>query len=448
MIYESGSGPFPSREMGSAGTAKSHELALNFHAAGADNITEHALSFITPCRIMADPGSLAESRVLGRLVPMDKARPNASDKWISRAMDFYVAERDVRGWYGQIDFGDVMMRYRAETDRWAFDEGGRAWMNTELRPDYGMWLNALRAARSDWLEAAIEMTRHNRDVDMYHAGPLKGFGSRHNVSHWGCQCKDRRISMPISHRLHYFLTADPWTLEVIRETASTLDGRGTIEHELAPWGTSVVCTRHVLWELSGKEEDGKVVKKLADLMLNAFNPDGALYARLKLDPETGKGVIFTDEQLSNTTFFYAFGGQHILLEMIQLLNHTGLSRAVLRHVEYLIGVEESSNETTIGTNPIPFLSYALEKTGNKAIGEIIDRIVAGRNFTTVSAGGEGILDEPPHRIAPDVPNSINFTGVMGTFLQMIPYHPASRSHDGKSPGKKNEYEDKSQKPEC
>jgi len=91
---------------------------------------------------------------------------------VAAIADFLVAERRYRGWYGLMDFGDVMIAYYSDLDRWAFDDGDYAWLNTESLPDYGLWISALRAARSDWLEAGIEMSRHNRDVDVYHSGEL------------------------------------------------------------------------------------------------------------------------------------------------------------------------------------------------------------------------------------------------------------------------------------
>jgi hypothetical protein len=62
------------------------------------------------------------------------------------------------------------------------------------------------------------MTKHNSEVDRYHFGEYKGLGSRHNVSHWGCGCKEARISMACLFKYYYYLTADERTLELLDET--------------------------------------------------------------------------------------------------------------------------------------------------------------------------------------------------------------------------------------
>lgn len=55
---------------------------------------------------------------------------------------------------------------------------------------------------------AEAMTRHTSEVDVYHFGEYAGLGSRHNVIHWGCGCKEARIAMAGLHRYYYYLTGD------------------------------------------------------------------------------------------------------------------------------------------------------------------------------------------------------------------------------------------------
>ena len=66
---------------------------------------------------------------------------------------------------------------------------------------------------------AEAMNRHNRDIDIYHAGRFAGLGSRHNVMHWGCSAKQLRISTAMNRRFHYYLTADERTGDVLQEVA-------------------------------------------------------------------------------------------------------------------------------------------------------------------------------------------------------------------------------------
>ena len=91
---------------------------------------------------------------------------------------------------------------------WRYDMGGFAWQNTELVPTYWLWLYFLRTGREDVFTVAEAMSRHCSEVDFYHFGPMAGIGSRHNVRHWGCSCKEPRVSMAGHHRVYYYLTGD------------------------------------------------------------------------------------------------------------------------------------------------------------------------------------------------------------------------------------------------
>lgn len=95
--------------------------------------------------------------------------------------------------------------------------GGYAWQNTELVPTLWLWYAFLRSGREDIFTIAEAMTRHCSEVDIYHFGPYHGLGSRHNVRHWGCSCKEARIAMAGHHRFYYYLTGDWRTGEIMEE---------------------------------------------------------------------------------------------------------------------------------------------------------------------------------------------------------------------------------------
>lgn len=130
------------------------------------------------------------------------------EEQLERAFSFYNREVGQRGWYGLYDYGDVMHTYDAERHCWKYDMGGYAWDNTELVPTLWLWLYFLRTGREDVFSLAEALTRHTSEVDVYHFGPLRGMGSRHNVRHWGCPCKEARIAMTGHHRVYYYLTGD------------------------------------------------------------------------------------------------------------------------------------------------------------------------------------------------------------------------------------------------
>lgn len=134
------------------------------------------------------------------------------ERWLEEQMDqaftFYRDEIEARNWYGLFDYGDVMHTYDAVRHCWKYDVGGFAWQNTELVPTYWLWLYFLRTGREDVYTMAEAMSRHCSEVDVYHFGQYKGLGSRHNVRHWGCSCKEPRVAMAGHHRFLYYLTGD------------------------------------------------------------------------------------------------------------------------------------------------------------------------------------------------------------------------------------------------
>jgi hypothetical protein len=64
---------------------------------------------------------------------------------------------------------------------------------------------------------AEAMTRQSQEVDVYHLGPWKGLGSRHNVRHWGDGAKELRISQSLFKRFYYYLTTDERTGDLMNE---------------------------------------------------------------------------------------------------------------------------------------------------------------------------------------------------------------------------------------
>ncbi len=146
-------------------------------------------------------------------------RENIQARWLeeqlSAAFDFYRQEVENRDWYGLFDYGDVMHSYDPVRHNWRYDTGGFAWQNTELVDTYWLWLYFIRTGREDVFTMAEAMSRHCSEVDTYHFGSLKGLGSRHNVRHWGCSCKEPRIGMAGHHRFLYYLTGDARIGEVM-----------------------------------------------------------------------------------------------------------------------------------------------------------------------------------------------------------------------------------------
>lgn len=127
---------------------------------------------------------------------------------LDKAFAFYHGQVEERRWYGFWDFGDIMHSYDPPRHEWKYDVGGFAWDDTELAPNLWLWYSFLRSGRPDIFRMAEALTRQSQESDVYHIGPWKGLGSRHNVRHWGDGAKELRISQSLFKRFYYYMTTD------------------------------------------------------------------------------------------------------------------------------------------------------------------------------------------------------------------------------------------------
>ena len=149
----------------------------------------------------------------------DRSTPAKSwlEDQLDKAIAFYQGQVEERRWYGFWDFGDFMHTYDTPRHEWKYDVGGFAWDDTELAPNLWLWYSFLRTGRADIYRMAEALTRQSQEADVYHIGPWKGLGSRHNVRHWGDGAKELRISQSLFKRFYYYLTTDERTGDLMNE---------------------------------------------------------------------------------------------------------------------------------------------------------------------------------------------------------------------------------------
>jgi hypothetical protein len=458
-VYEYGSGEFPSETHGACGIAKASELMLHFHTKTGQSIEADAarrgLFFNHPCRILAEPEYFASTNAIGYIAPRRDGVAEAAEVELELITDFIVQERDYRGWYGLMDYGDVMMAFYSDLDRWAYDDGGYAWTNVESLPDLGLWVQALRCGRSDWLEAAIAMTRHNRDVDTYHRGELQGSGTRHNVNHWGCMDKEWRVSMPLVRRLHYYLTADPWTAEVIRATVARHQSYERTA-STAPSMTSALAGIMVKCEMDNQEKDWQTLRKQADVYARTVRADGQFTAQLHANLTTGEGEPVGDDTTTPRSYFMnKFGGQHTLTELAEVLDHRELKDALTRHAEFVVNNAMSPNglppvpqfsgtvtahnyvQTSEDTDTVfkrsllfavqPFLALAYRHTGDARYLQALEQVLPQARLELNATGEDGPLDEPRHQQLAGLQRKNKAMCHLGNILHLMPYGLAGLS---------------------
>lgn len=164
----------------------------------------------SPALLVCEPEHYYKTKAFGLWSLPDRSTPAKSmlEDRMDGIIQFYLEEVELRDWYGFWDYGDMMHSYDPVRHVWNYDLGGCAWQNTELAANMWLWMMFLRSGRADIFRLAEAMTRHTSEVDAYHFGEYAGLGSRHNVVHWGCGCKEARIAMAGLHRYYYYLTAD------------------------------------------------------------------------------------------------------------------------------------------------------------------------------------------------------------------------------------------------
>ena len=156
-----------------------------------------------PARVHA-AGVFGDWNLVDRSTPKRKRLEHQQDM----VLDFYRDEIDRRRWYGFWNYGDVMHSYDTDRHVWRYDIGGYAWDNSELSTDLWLWYSYLRSGRADVFRMAEAMCRHTGEVDVYHIGPYRGFGTRHGVQHWSDSSKQPRVSNAAYRRIFYYLTGD------------------------------------------------------------------------------------------------------------------------------------------------------------------------------------------------------------------------------------------------
>ncbi|MDI7776411.1 Tat pathway signal sequence domain protein [Asticcacaulis sp. EMRT-3] len=167
---------------------------------------------------------------------------------ISYQLDYYLQQIEERKWYGFWDYGDVMHTYDADRHVWRYDIGGFAWDNSELQSDMMFWYGYLRSGRADVFRMAEAMTRHTSEVDTFHIGPYKGFGTRHGIQHWSDSSKQPRVSNAAFKRFYYYLTADERVGDLMHDLIDSDQTLKTVYIErkvAAPGGSGIGIRKHI-----------------------------------------------------------------------------------------------------------------------------------------------------------------------------------------------------------
>ncbi|MDQ8184024.1 hypothetical protein [Pelagicoccus sp. SDUM812002] len=351
-----------------------------------------AHSVSEPPLLTATPNDFLDSGVFGSLwsLPDRSSRSKAEiEDRLDWSVQYYQSQVDQRHWYGFWNYGDVMHTYDSDRQMWRYDIGGYAWDNSELSPDLWLWYSFLRTGRRDEFRLAEAMTRHNRDVDIYHLGQWAGLGTRHNVQHWGCSAKQLRISTSAYRRFHYFLTGDERTGDVLNEVteadtqlANLVPTRKLKGRSATPTATrigvgtdfgSAAANWLTAWERTG---DPKYKAWLEDAMKTIGAQELGFFAGdFGYDPVTKKLLPPEDPRASVSHLSAVFGLVEICAELIELIDVPAFKNAWIQYCT-LYNASEEEQAAQLGHSlrggsleqaHSRLTAYAANSTGNSKL---------------------------------------------------------------------------------
>ncbi|MDR1672554.1 MAG: hypothetical protein LBS09_03700 [Bacteroidales bacterium] len=428
------------------GVARTSEVTL-FPCSGLPSRQDVALLAETAQginQVMATPKYLHDAKSFGVWSLPDTG--GATKQWIeeqiNRYFEYYKNAVDQHKWYGFWNYGDVMHSYDTGRHSWQYDMGGYAWDNTELSTDLWLWYSFIRTGRADIFRMAQAMTRHTSEVDMYHIGELTGFGSRHNVSHWGCGSKEVRVGQAWWKRFYYYLTTDERVGDIMHEVADadysilTLDPlRLAQPRDQFPtgqptrlrWGPDwIACAGNWFteWERTGNKKYLDKIKTGMDCL--AAMPNGLYSGKgpLGYDPATGKITYEGERDWIDHTNHLAnlMGGFEVMMEMYPGVEHKKFNNIYLLYAKFygLPRDDDYRNRPENRKYKEWWGHYSMPRLGAFASHELNDDYlasVAWNELLKVAAGRDGKvrnLVEVRKVTTPDVLNDVDESAGVST----------------------------------
>lgn len=370
------------------GIACTSECGIAFGEAmipGDEEIQEFARRLDHPVRYVGAPEYYHERKAFGfwSLPSGNTQMERWLEEQLEKAFTFYQNEVEQRGWYGMFNYGDFMHTYDAVRHKWKYDVGGYAWDNTELVPTLWLWLYFLRTGREDVFRLAEKLSRHTSEVDVYHMGKYKGLGSRHNVRHWGCPCKEARIAMAGHHRVYYYLTGDRRMEDIFAELADNemsflnkdplgdfYDKKDMVYPSHARTGPdwSSLCSNWMTqWE---RFRDERYRRKIETGIEDIKNTPFGLVSgpRFEFDPSTCHLRYIGEVTNGNVHLQICMGAPQVWMELAELLEDEEWKRLLAEYGRfYYLPKEEQRRETggAMGEKgfTFPFMAAAMGAYG-------------------------------------------------------------------------------------
>jgi len=411
-LYEAGAAgpgtpatPYDHEKYNATGISKSSDLLLEFAppAEPAEGAAATSVLFQRPPLLRAAPAWMASTGVFGHFGAIPEAGPGVAH--YRAVMDLHIDEQARNRWYGFIDYGDVMHSFDPVRDQWRFDEGGYAWLNNEGQIACSYWTAYLATGDERVYRFAEAMTRHVQDVDMYQTGPFAGCGMRHNVNHWGCTNRERRMTIAQNKRIYHFLSGDEHTRDQILFSYEMLPkGEGPAYCPAMNFSVGATALLY-LWESTGDPHYGEVLQKCAEVFGSNPIKGYGFPAQFALDLSTGEGSVADDTPMLADYFLTFFGPLRVLMEISDLTGNEVITNRVLKWATLLLEPEDRAAalqlhfaKDIVGAYcHMHAAAFAFRNTGDARYLEIVLRALENPPVTFEARGGDGTLDAPRHR---------------------------------------------------
>jgi len=360
-------------------------------------------------------------------------RSTAFKKSIEDGLDsvlaYYQQQVDDRRWYGFWQFGDFMHSYSSPRHVWHYDWGGHAWDNTELGVPLWLWYSYVRTGRADVFRLAEAHARNTSETNVYHLGPMKGLGTRHNVIKWGDGAKEARISQAAHWRFLHYLTTDERAGDIMhmvaesagvavasydpmREAEPRVPGEPPVRIRIGPDWIALAGNWMTEWERTGDARwRDQILAGVDSIMTMAFwletgrknvGGRGGSAAVVGYDNATGKLTPIPSPDTKdyipvNYNLATIQGGREVMFELLPLLGRPdfetawlqlcriGLAPADVLTKDKTTGTEGADASYVVGAQSGPPLAaYAYSKTKNVAF--------AQKALATLLSQGAGIVN--------------------------------------------------------
>lgn len=373
------------------GVANTSHINIDFLPARTDGGLAQDLWLLAtdrqqPPQAVCAPETYYESRAIGVTWGLPQSNETGTttlldllEQRLAGFIDYYAAEVEQRSWFGYWNFGDFMHTYDQYRHQWRYDMGGFAWANNELAPNMWLWQYFLRTGDAATFRLAEAMTWHSAEVDRHHSGEYAQLGSRHNVSHWGCGCKEVRISMAGLHKYYYFLTGDERIGELlseVRDAEKALDRldpmrefyerpEGRTHVRIGPDWSALTSNWFAEWERTGDNHWRDMITKGID-QIKAM-PMGLLSGpTVELDTATNDLHHMHLGAKGGFHMIIAFGAPQVWMEIAEVLDHDEFARMIAEFGRFYALTDEEKRVESGGAIDDTFFSWPAMATGMMA----------------------------------------------------------------------------------